>query len=255
MKTLCYHLHRGLLLELLVQLQKMLCLLILWFMWGPCNGTKPTSIYGAPHITPPLKGEMAQSHMHRERRCKGQLWVSVASFRRKSFADEQFAKDVCPCVWMWCCLRSQIVCLISHFFGELNSTGPSGSSLLHCPPKNMEISDSQGTELCCMENRKCIKYACPDYNVKIDSPLPPSYVYEALTMPPTTSKERSGGRSHYVSSVTDSPSFCYRSKHNSNVDQKWVTTIKLKKIQGLQHFSYNHFLLKLITNINEKMVM
>lgn len=139
-------------------------------------------------------------------------------------------------------VEAQVVCLTNHLFGEVNPTGLSGSPPLSCPPKrNTEISDSQGTELYCMEIRTCIKYACPDYHVKGDFLRIHSYVYKALTMHRTMSDEGNGGRIHYFSSVSDSCSLC--SKHDSNVDQKWVIKIKFKKIQCFHHCSCNRFLL------------
>lgn len=45
------------------------------------------------------------------------------------------------------------------------------------------------------------------------------------------------------------------SKHNSNVDQKWVIQTKFKETLCLHPFSGNHFLWMFITNINGKMAM
>lgn len=106
-----------------------------------------------------------------------------------------------------------------------------------------------------MEVRKCSKYACPGYSVKVDVLLTGSYMYKALTVHPTMSNEGNGGRIHRFSSVSDSCSLCYSSRHNSNVDQKWVIKIKFKKIQCSHHCSCNRFLLMLIANSKEKTVM
>lgn len=68
--------------------------------------------------------------------------------------------------------------------------------------------------------QQCIKYACPDYNMKIDFSLISSYAYKALTMHTTMSKQGSGGHIHDFSSVCDSCIPGYSSKHNSNVGQE-----------------------------------
>lgn len=131
-------------------------------------------------------------------------------------------------------VEAQVVCLSNHLFGEVNPTELSGSSLFSCPQKrNIEISDSQGTELYCMEIRTCTKYACPDYHVKDDLLRTRSYACKALTVHPAMSDQGNGGRIHYFSSVSDSCSLCYSSKHDSNVDRKWVIKIKFKMFSSL----------------------
>lgn len=96
MKTLCYHLHRGLLLEFLVQLKKMLCLLILWLVWEPATEQSLQVFIVLPAITPPRKRQNGPAPCASgEKKCKGQLWVSAASFQRELFADKKFAKGNC----------------------------------------------------------------------------------------------------------------------------------------------------------------
>lgn len=140
-----------------------------------CNRTKPISIYCAPPITPPLKQRNSQIPCT-SGKCKGQLWVSVASFRRELFRQEIYQSKSCVSV----CLNM----LLSMF---KFSVSPTTSWVKRIPqeqmvhlhlaaPKETEIPDSQGTELCCMEIRKCIEYACPDCNVKTDFLLTSSYV-------------------------------------------------------------------------------
>lgn len=82
---------------------------------------------------------------------------------------------MCVCVFEYVVVYVQVLCFTNHLLGETNPTGTNGTLHL-AAPKETEIPDSQGTELCCMEIRKCIEYACPDCNVKTDFLLTSSYV-------------------------------------------------------------------------------
>lgn len=158
-----------------------------------CNRTKPTSIYCAPPITPPLKEQNSPIPCISEK-CKGQLWVSVASFRRELFRQEIYQSKSCVSVCLNVLLSSWVKWIPQGQMVHLH---------LAAPKRNVEISDSQGTELCCVEIRKCIKYPCPDCNVKTDFLLTSFYVYKTLTMHPTMSKQGNDGLIHSFSSVSD----------------------------------------------------
>ena len=82
--------------------------------------------------------------MARETNYKGQLRISVVSFRRESLADMKFAKVVtCVCVFKYVVVCALVVCFTNYLFGEMNAIGPS----CHFPlaaPKMKQISDTQG---------------------------------------------------------------------------------------------------------------
>lgn len=52
--------------------------------------------------------------------------------------------------------------------------------------------------------QQCIKYAGPNYNIKIDFLLIPSHAYKALAIYPTMSKQGNGGWINYFCTVSDS---------------------------------------------------
>lgn len=84
-----------------------------------------------------------------------------------------------------------------------------------------QISDTQGEyNYAAWKSVKCIKYARPDYTIKIDFLLIPSYLFKALTMHATVSEQGSGRKINHFSFVSDSHRLGYRSQHNSNVNQK-----------------------------------
>lgn len=167
MKTLCYHLHRDLLLEFLVQLKKMLWLLILWFIWAleakwslQAFILLPTlhhQHYNGP--VPCASGEKVQrSALNPSNTLSKRIICRCETCQGKSHVRGLECVAVC----------SQGVCWPHYFFGGVNPSGSSSTSPWAAPQGNTDLSDAHEQDCAAKKSAKCIKYACLDYNVKID---------------------------------------------------------------------------------------
>ena len=228
MRTLCY-LHRDLLLEFLVQLKKMLWLLIFVVDLGTWNRIKPVSTSRAPPTSTPCAISKTRwpSPMCNWR-WSAKSTQNLSSVIGKGIIRRQEVCQVsvmCVSVFKDVVVCAQVVCLTTYLSDEVNAMVPSCPSPLSCPQTETEISDTQGEDWAAWKPAKCIKLACPDYDVKIHFLLIPSYIHKALTMHPVMSEQGSGGRINYFSFVSDGHYLGNSSKQTSNGNQKWVINI------------------------------
>lgn len=105
------------------------------------------------------------------------------------------------------------------------------------PSSPRSFSEKKHWNLRCTGNRitqernwqQCIKYACSNYNIKIDFLVIPSHAYKALAKYPTMSKQGNGGWINYFYPVSDSDS---ESILQMKTRKRWL---KFKSV------SHNHF--------------
>lgn len=129
-----------------------------------CNGLKPVKAYclhsASSPPSPPLKGENGLACVHVERVCKVQLWISVISFRRDSFADEKVA--IIGGVLFACVVCTQVIRLTKCLLGEMNPKRPNCSSPTSFPEKKHWHLRHMGNKTVLHGNQQqCIKYASP----------------------------------------------------------------------------------------------
>lgn len=154
MRTLCYHSHRGLPLECLVQLRKILWLLILfiWVLAADWSLQAYCLCFASSPPSPPLKGENGLAPVHVERECKVQLWISVVSFRRESFADEKVA--LIGHMLFICVVYTQVIRLPKCLLGDMNPKRPDCSSPTSLPEKKQWPLSDMGNKTVLHENQQ-----------------------------------------------------------------------------------------------------
>lgn len=136
-----------------------------------------------------------------------------------------------PCFGMRVAIWAQVACLPNYLFGKVNLTGPSSTSPLSCPTKRHRHLVDREQDCPTRKLAKCIKYACLDYNVKIDFYVFPLMYIKHWQRTPQHQNEDM--EEELTVSVLHLTTIVFATVQSIIQMWPWVIKIKFKKIQHL----------------------